>query len=510
MSTITKKLFVMLSIGLFVTQAHAADIYVSSSGANANDGTTLSTAFATINKAYDDAKNKPGDDVIIISGLISLTGQITLIDSSGSVSFVSADDGYEGTQAVINNGGNNNRLFFTNASSVTAISVFTGLEFENISNSVGSGSFFGSNNSSSITFNDCKFTNLSSSVIVPPVTDPVTAPNVDDNTNGIIQLSNTSMTFNTCVFDSNSTLNGNGGVFSVLSGGTLILNDCLFTGNSASQANKGKANGGAISVVGTGGVTISNTTFYNNSSELQGGALFIAKTASTCTLTNVTMFGNGCSTVSGAARGGALRSESWTRLLVENSLFYGNNVSTSGTPNSSDVGFGDVEDATGAAASSATFTNTLIGKTVLGEDSANFIETNSVLNADLASSALSYDSLDGKVKYVAATSGDSPIDFGSDANDVGAWDSELSLPPLSTQSLNRLKNISIYNLSNGNVQFTLEGSSNAKVFDLLGNCISSFSINNSYELEANSFLPGVYILNITIDGKKYVQKFIVQ
>ena len=440
MDTVNNKILSFLLVVFIMFQAHAADIYVSSTGSNIdNDGLSLGTPFATINHAYNVAKANSENDNIIISGEVSLTGQITLNDVSGfTISFLSADDGYGGTQAVINNGGNNNRLFFTNASSAMAISVFTGLEFENISNSVGSGSFLGSNNSSSITFNDCKFTNLSSSVIIPPVTDPITAPNVDDNTNGIIQLSNTSMTFNTCVFDSNSTFNGNGGVFSVLSGGTLILNDCLFTGNSASQANKGKANGGAISVVGTGGVTISNTTFYNNSSELQGGALFISKTASTCTLTNVTMFGNSCSTVSGAARGGALRSESWTRLLVENSLFYGNNVSTSGTPNSSDVGFGDVSGATGAAASSATFTNTLIGKTVLGVDSANFIETNSVLNADLASSALSYDSFDGKVKYVVATSGDSPIDFGSDGNDVGAWDFELNQPPIDNGPLVKL------------------------------------------------------------------------
>ena len=403
-------LFVFISMYSF-----AADIYVSSTGSNIdNDGLSLGTPFATINHAYNVAKANFENDNIIISGEVSLTGQITLNDVSGfTISFLSADDGYGGAQAVINNGGNNNRLFFSNASSSAAITVFTGLEFENISNAVGQGSFFGSNNTSDITFKNCKFTNLTSEI---PVADPV---NISDNAHGNISVLNTTMTFTNCVFDSNATLNGSGGVFFVGNNGSLILNECSFVGNSANRPNKGAANGGAISVSGTGGVTITNTTFYKNSSGFQGGALFIANSASESRLTNVTMFANTCSNDSDF-RGGAFRSESITPVLVENSLFYGNHINDAGELISSDVGIeGDL--------SAATFTNVLAG-VFRAPDTESVVINASKLDAFLDSSELNFSNTSGKVKYGIAISGESPIDFGSDGNDVGAWDSGLVQP----------------------------------------------------------------------------------
>ena len=78
MKKITKKL---LSIALFsfsVLHIYAADIYVSSTGSNIdNDGLSLGTPFATINHAYNVAKANSENDNIIISGEVSLTGQIT-------------------------------------------------------------------------------------------------------------------------------------------------------------------------------------------------------------------------------------------------------------------------------------------------------------------------------------------------------------------------------------------------------------------------------------------------
>ena len=472
---------------------YAADIYVSATGNNnTNDGTTLGTAYATINYAYNIAKANSEDDNIIISGTVSLTGQITLNDASGfSISFLSADDGYGGTQAVINNGNSGNRLFFANATSSAAVSIFTGLEFENISTTLGTGGFFGSNNSSSITFNDCSFTNLSSA----------RASEVDltDVAHGNISIINTTMTFTNCVFDANATLHGNGGVFSVGNNGVLVLTDCLFTGNSSTRPNNA-ANGGAISIVGSGTANITGTTFYNNSTGNLGGAIFAANT-SVCTLTNVTMFGNSIEDAA-AAKGGALRVEGTTQLTVLNSLFYGNHADDTGANTTSDIGFGG----TGLT---ATLTNTLSGN-LLKTGALTITDPESNFAADLESCALNFDAADGKVKYIVATSGDSPIDYGSDGNDVGAWDSGLTQPALSLLSARALDNFSVYNLANGNVKIILDGTSNAKVYNLLGNCISSFTINDAYELDTNSFLPGVYILNVTIDSKKYVQKFIVQ
>ena len=411
----TKKL---LSVVLFVCitmYSYAADIYVSSTGNNIdNDGLSLDSPFATINHAYNIAKANSENDIIIINGEVALTGQITLNDTSGfSISFLSADDGYGGTQAIINNGDNNNRLFFANASSSAAITIFTGLEFENISNAIGQGSFFGSNNPSDITFNDCKFTNLTSAI---PVTDPV---NISDNAHGNISIINTTMTFENCVFDSNTTLNGSGGVFFVGTNGNLIVTDCLFTGNSAVRPNAGSANGGAISIAGTGGTTITNTTFFNNSSGFQGGAVFIANSASQSRLTNVTMFGNTCFNDSDD-RGGAFRSESLTPVLIENSLFYGNHINDAGELKSSDVGFG-------GNLSGATFTNVLVG-VYRAPVTENFVNNASKLDAFLDSSELKYSNVSGKVKYEVAISGESPIDFGSDGNDAGAWDSGLVQP----------------------------------------------------------------------------------
>lgn len=493
MRKITKKL---LSIALFsfcAMHIHAADIYVSATGDNTN-GTTLLTAYNTINQAYNIAKDNSENDNIIISGTVSLTGQITFNDASGfSISFLSADDGYGGTQAIINNGNAGNRLFFANATSNAAVSVFTGLEFENITTALGAGGFFGSNNSSSITFNDCKFTNLSTA---NAVTDPVTTT---DNSHGNISIINTTMTFTDCVFDSNVTLNGNGGVFSVGNGGVLVLTDCLFTGNSSARANVGSPNGGAISVVGSGTANITGTTFYNNST-YQGGAIFMANTG-VCTLTNVTMFGNNIS-ATGAGRGGALRAEGSAMITVENSLIYGNYADNANLNIDSDI-------ALSTTTLTAALTNTLADKTVV-VSGLTVTDTGSNFNADLDSSSLNFDAASGKVKYVVAGIGDdSPIDFGSDGEDVGAWNSGLSLPVLSLDSMDNLKSLSIYNLSNGNIKILADGVSDAKVYNLLGNCVASFTMNETYELETSSILPGVYILNITMDSKMYVQKFII-
>ena len=301
------------------------------------------------------------------------------------------------------------------------------------------------------------------------------------------------------MFDANATLHGNGGVFSVGNNGVLVLTDCLFTGNSSTRPNNA-ANGGAISIVGSGTANITGTTFYNNSTGNLGGAIFAANT-SVCTLTNVTMFGNSIEDAA-AAKGGALRVEGTTQLTVLNSLFYGNHADDTGANTTSDIGFGG----TGLT---ATLTNTLSGN-LLKTGALTITDPESNFAADLESCALNFDAADGKVKYIVATSGDSPIDYGSDGNDVGAWDSGLTQPALSLLSARALDNFSVYNLANGNVKIILDGTSNAKVYNLLGNCISSFTINDAYELDTNSFLPGVYILNVTIDSKKYVQKFIVQ
>jgi hypothetical protein len=199
----------------------------------------------------------------------------------------------------------------------------------------------------------------------------------------------------------------------------LTITNCVFSSNSSTSI----AGGGALYLSGGGTttVTISNSTFYNNqiltatTSEARGGAIIVYN--ATVNITNCTFFENKLARA-GNFHGAAIRaSANGATVTATNCLFY-NNKSEGGTGVYSD--FNAVPGAT------MTMINCLA-------QFQNNIDTNTgstITNTDyLSGSSLAWNAAVNSVTYTAADalSDDTPIDYGTDNNDVGAWDSEINI-----------------------------------------------------------------------------------
>ncbi|MDG2349782.1 MAG: hypothetical protein P8L65_03780, partial [Flavobacteriaceae bacterium] len=200
---------------------------------------------------------------------------------------------------------------------------------------------------------------------------------------------------------------------------TLTIDNCVFNGNSSINAT----GGGAILINNSSAnLTINDTSFYQNSntaSSGQGGAIAILASASAA-LTNCTFFEN---TITRTDRnfGGAIRTNSTAPLTVTNCLFY-NNKANNGAGGNSDV--------MGTATSGRTITNSILQYTN-NTGSGSYTNNNSTITDSdfLATSNLAWDATLNKVTFTApnALTNDTPIDFGSDTEDVGAWDSKINI-----------------------------------------------------------------------------------
>ncbi|WP_439130906.1 T9SS type A sorting domain-containing protein [Polaribacter sp.] len=215
------------------------------------------------------------------------------------------------------------------------------------------------------------------------------------------------ITFTNCILSNNSATGGNGG------GAIFIGNSVTVTlTNSVLKDNSATAGGaGAVAVNGSGTLNVSGSTFYNNSCTTQGGAIRMISTAS-CTVSNSTFFNNSTSSTATFDGGGIRANSNNNTITITNSLFY-NNLDGNNTA-------ADISASSGATAS---IENTL------AQYETNFSATNSNATADLTNSNLAWNATENRVEFTAPEdiSDDTPIDFGSDNKDVGAWDSEINI-----------------------------------------------------------------------------------
>ena len=244
--------------------------------------------------------------------------------------------------------------------------------------------------------------------------------------------------FENCIFDGNSlasTVTTGGGAlnFTGTAAGMIVtITDCTFKNNTSPNI------GGAIFSTHAN-LTITKTTFYNNKTlgtvgTIWGGAaLYVgAGTSSVNSLTNCTFYQN-TSTFPVAVNQdfGIIRTEAGN-TTVTNCLFYDNkaavgNPITSSSP--SDWGC--------SATGTQTF-NRSIGQWISNnvDNRTNFISfvkstTNPLeVAANLTSSNLTWEDASNKVKFSVAPAGaHTPIAFGSDGKDVGAWDCGTRVAP---------------------------------------------------------------------------------
>ena len=223
---------------------------------------------------------------------------------------------------------------------------------------------------------------------------------------------NSDLTLTGCILKNNtSTVNGG----AILAGGTgvITITNSLFDGNSANR-------GGAVAVTSAGRqLIVTGSTFVNNTATgIDGGALYLAGNNNLSIITNTTIFNNQVNNTQDPSKGGGVKIEGTRPFTIQNSLIYGNFVTNGTTDVPSDLGV--------VANVELNLINSL-SKKITPNLAANDSFTTSIVAADLTASNLSFDSTTGNVIYDAVAQGtESPIDFGSDGEDAGSWNSGLN------------------------------------------------------------------------------------
>ena len=326
--------------------------------ATGNNTTGLDEANAFT--TVNNARNAASDgDTIIIVGTITQTGQV-IIDKSLN---------FQGQSAIIKGVDNDDpdpevipstRLYRVTAAGLTI--TFNDITFQGSKNKVVNGSVLSLEQASTVSFTDC-------------------------------------------IFDNNSTTANGGAVYVNHASASFTAINSVFKNNSAGNY------AGAIYAGAGATLTLTGSTFYSNNGGGIGGAVYANESGTTGTATNCTFFKNSI-TNTDVNFGAAIRSNSATFTII-NSLIYDN---TNG--NNLESGFHN------NPASVSTVTNSLIGK-------ANNVDSPSAssLTADLDGSNLVWNETLNKVTFSAPNAitdldiaGKTPINFGSDGNDVGAWE----------------------------------------------------------------------------------------
>jgi len=380
--------------GLLMTTSLLAQqtVYVQAGGSG--DGTSESTPYGSFNTALADI-DSAGDKLIII-GTISLQG-INLT----SKSFEFTIEGLNSSSTLEGNGGTG-RLFTINGATSADVT-FKNLIFSNFNTTLaGGGVFFNNNAGATATFEDCTFTG-----------NTVT----NNSGGGAIRFDNGTLNIIDSSFENNTSSDEGGAI--VANSGTITITNTLFKTNSAATK------GGAI-YTNNGDFTISGSTFYDNETTGAGGgsAFYVAGSGSTNSITKCTFFQN--TTANTNQDYGTIRTDNGN-TTVTNSLFYDNKTNNN-TGGYSDWGSGPGGTQT-FNTSIAQWISTNVDNQDEGTGSITGIKGGGGTAADLTNSSLSWDAALNKIIFTApnALTDNSPIDFGSDTEDVGAYDSKINI-----------------------------------------------------------------------------------
>jgi predicted outer membrane repeat protein len=456
-------------------------VYVSATGAGSSDGTSVENAFGNFGTALGQITSA-GDKLIIIGAITPDGANLTSKNFAFTIEGLDASstlDGYSGT----------GRLFTINGASSADVT-FKNLTFLNNTSALdgGGGVFFNNNAGATASFENCTFTGNS----------------VSSNAGGgVILASNGNLNITDCVFE-NNTSSDKGGAIVAGNSVNVTISGSLFNGNSATK-------GGAIAVTGNGVDFVLNTsTFVNNSvSSNGGGAMYFGGTSANSSITNTTVFNNTVNFTSlNQSTGGGIRIEGARPFTISNSLIYGNYVSFGNETNFSDIGGPPAVELT----LNHSITKNIEPSLVAVGDGGNDVFSTSITDANLTSSNLTFNPTTGKVEYDAVSyTEDSPIDFGSDGNDVGAWDSGLTLS-LDKEDFLATKLSVYYNGSSKNLEVlhSIAEPISLEVYTILGAKVLSLNNVNAKQLiNANHLNTGIYILVGKTSEKFFSKKFLI-
>ncbi|MDG2483355.1 MAG: T9SS type A sorting domain-containing protein, partial [Flavobacteriaceae bacterium] len=328
--------------------------------------------------------------------------------------------------------------------------------------------------------------------------DNITFQNANTSLQGaVINLTQASdLTITDCIFKNNAT-SANGGAILAASTGMLTVTGSLFNGNSGFR-------GGAIAITQTTRqLVLSDCTFVNNTATgNDGGALYLGGANASSSITNTTIFNNTViNSTLNQSKGGGIRLEGARPFTISNSLIYGNLVDDgNGGTAISDIGV--------TPATVVTLDHSIAQNIEPAlDDTAGDVFTSSIVEADLSASNLMFNETSGYVEYVAVNVGEnSPIDFGSDGNDAGSWDSGLVL------SLDEelQSNVSVYVNKNSKtieIKHDLNENLSVELINILGSRIMDVTnIQKSHSLNVSHLTKGIYILVGKSSGNYFSKK----
>ena len=470
--------YLLIAFACFISTAQTI-VYVSESGAGAKDGTSESDAIGGIGTAMSQITSE-GDRLIIIGTVPTIGQNLTL------KSFAFTIEGLDASSTITGDGGTG-RLFTINGATSADVT-FKNLTFLNNSTTLAGGAvLFNNNAGAKVTFDNCNFTG-----------------NTVAHTagGGALFFANGELNIIDSSFENNTSIDEAGAINGV--SGTITITNTLFKSNSAATK------GGAI-YSSNANFTITGSTFYDNattntSGQSGGAVLYVAGSGSTNSITNCTFFENTIALPNNQDYG-AIRTDNGN-TTVTNSLFYDNKTNNGdGAP--SDWGSGPNGTQT-FNTSIAQWISTNVDNQDEGAGSITGLKGGGGTPANLASSNLTFNATSGYVEYNNVEEGtDSPIDFGSDGNDVGAWDSGLTLSI--DEVLKSKVSVSMNNDSKTiEINHDLDQSLSIKLFSILGSRVMDVkNVSKTARLNADQLKTGVYILIGKSSGKYFSKKLII-
>ena len=478
MKKITILTYLFIIFACFISTAQTT-VYLQAGGTG--DGTSESTPYGNFGQALGDIVS--AGDILRVIGDISLAGGQNI--SSKTFAFTIEGDSdlstLTGTDGIT-------RMFTINGNSGQDVT-FKNLIFTGATNQTGSGGIYFSNATGAIaTFENCTFTGNSTN---------------NAGGGGAIFFANGTLNIIDSSFENNTSTDKGGAI--VGNSGTITITNTLFKSNSV------PSKGGAIYVLNAN-FTITGSTFYDNattntSGASGGAALYVAGASSTNSITNCTFFQNRIGLPNNQDYA-TIRTDNGTTTVI-NSLFY-DNKTNNGEGSPADWGSGPNGTQT-FNTSIAQWVSNNIDNLDEGTGSITGIKGGGGTPANLSESNLTFNATSGNVEYDSVDiSLDSPIDFGTDGNDAGSWDSGLTF--LSLKDLLKL-NITVYADNDSKtieINHDLNQSLSVTLFNILGSSVMDVkNVSQTATLNVNHLKTGVYILIGKSSGKYFSKKLLL-
>ena len=454
-------------------------IYVSETGAGKFDGSSETNAYGNFGTALGQITS--GGDKLIIIGTINLSLGVNLTNKSFAFTIEGLD-----ANSIITGASGDKRLFTINGATLANVT-FKDLTFSGNSTTLAGGSvLFNNAAGASVTFNNCTLTDNSVS---------------NGAGGGALFFANGNLNIIDSSFENNTSIEEAGAIFG--QSGIITITNSLFKSNSATTK------GGAI-YSGNANFTITGSTFYDNETtgidNSDGGAAFnVAGSDSTNSITNCTFYQN--TTARANQDYGTIRTENGN-TTVTNSLFYDNKIDTdAGGPSDWGAGPNGIQT---FETSIAQWISTNIDNQDEGTGSITGIKGGAGTPADLTASNLRFNVTSGKVEYDAVDQGvDTPIDFGSDGNDVGAWDSEFVLS-LDNELQSKVSVYVNHTSKTIEINHDLDERLSVELFNILGSRIRGVkNSSKTQSIDVSSLKTGIYILLGKSSGTSFSKKILI-